>query len=839
MRPALSRFAYRLSQATLVWILCCAQRLPAQETFTELGPSVLVEKGFADSQYESHGPSVLVPGSLEATLPRIDLHRASEADQFIRSTSPLRQAAMWQPTPLVYPRAELTPVSPPPTLQPATTTLTNQLFDSPALDRSVLRQVRADADTLGIDYVRGEESKTLSTTDIGSLLQKSPSALSSGVQRRTPIVNDPRIRSSRIGALAAAGSYWVPARADLDTVLSKVDSRLIEDVIIVPGPYSSVHGPGFRHVDFQLRQSPRSNGGLQWSGGTSFEHGSNGNQWLGQQSISAAAENWGAQASYTHRLGSDYRAGNGQRVASSYESRELALSYGRDLGNDRSIEFSLLRLDQTDVEFPGYVFDIDVLVTDAYEVAYINEDPYLSDRSETEVWYNRTWFEGESGSPAKRAQFPLLSALRYTGSTDVDALSTGYRRALTWKEDIGFRFTFGHDLRFIKQELNEVSSGVSFGRPIPFVDRNSPIPRSFSANPGLFFEYQEDFMSDEYTFRTGGRVDFVQTDIVGDESELAQVGLEANPASYNEIVGTDVKQTDRFLYSLYGTLEHRFNESLIGTASLGYAERAPTLTELYAAQPFLLLLQNGLNNVTGDPTLEKEKLIQFDVSTDYDGDIVRAGVRGFCGWSIDYITMENTDVGIQQVDLRYVNTDLATLAGGEAFLELLPDSLIAPFVYFKAMDGRDRTRNGDFATSNGQAGSASLRNFQESRGFFSRIVGSDSEPLPGINPTEVRVGTRINDQSRSPEWTLVISGRIVDNQDRVATSLLESPTPGFAVWDIRGTYQPTEADGLVIAAGVENLFDKTYREHLDFRTPSGVSILQPGTNIYIGADWTY
>ncbi len=598
-----------------------------------------------------------------------------------------------------------------------------------------------------------------------------------------------------------------------------------------------------------------------------MDFNSNGNQFLGQQSIGVAGEHGGIRTNYSHRTGDDYRAGDGSTVAAGYESRELTIAAGHDFGDGRSIELSLLRLDQTDVEFPGYVFDIDFLVTDAYEVAYIDENPFVSDRMATEVWYNRTRFEGDAQNPAKRDQFPLLDRISYVGNTDVDSLSTGYRQGLTWKPSEDFRFTAGHDLRFIKQELNEIASGTSLGLPIPFTDQNSPIPRSFSVNPGLFGEYEEDFLQ-HWTFRTGGRVDFVQTDIVDDPAKLNAVGLDTFPASYAEIVGTDEYQTDRVLWSLYASLERQWTDKLVGTASLGFAQRPPTLTELYAAQPFLLLLQNGLNNVTGDPRLDEEKLIQFDLTLDYNGDVLRAGVRGFHvgdhllpsllrdvlragvrgfhAWAMDYITFENTSVvrgppsgEIQQTSLRYVNTDLATLTGGEAFLELFPKSMVSPFMTLRGVDGRDRTRNGNFATTNGSALNPSQQVDNLDRGFFSGITGADSEPLPGISPVEMQVGAKLNDPSAIPQWNLVLSARVVNHQDRVASSLLETPTAGFTTWDLRSTYQPTSLDGLLIVAGVENFTNKAYREHLDFRSFNGVNVLQPGVNFYVGTDWTY
>ncbi|WP_259634282.1 TonB-dependent receptor [Stieleria sedimenti] len=782
------------------------------------------------------------PASIENAFSLADADLEEQTQHFRAETSPLRQATLLQPTPFGQPRTAL----PPPTAAPTqATSLTSQLFGpSSSLDRSVLRQARLGVASYSTDIVRGEESAPSVSTDLGSLLRKSPGALSVNTQRRTPIVNDTRVRSSRIGALAASGSHWVPAREDLDTALSKIDSRLVNDVIIVPGPYSSVYGPGFHFVDFELLQSPRFASGNEVHGRTSFDHQANGNQWLGQQSIWAGGADWGVRGNYSHRLGGDYKDGDGMHVPSSYESREFTLAFGRDLGDDRSIEFSLMRLDQTDVEFPGYVFDIDYLVTDGYEIAYIDSNPEIADRVETEVWYNRTRFEGNAQNLAKRSQFPFLNRIRYIGFTDVDSMSTGYRRARTWgNADDDASWTLGHDLRYVKQELNEIANAVTLGFPFPVSDRNSPIPRSFAANPGLFAEYNEHLFHG-ITFRAGGRVDYVQTDIVADAGELAEVGLDQNPASFDEIVGTSDYQTDRVMWSLYATLTRQHHEGLSTSASLGFGQRAPTLTELYAAQPFLLLLQNGLNNVTGDPGLKQEKLLQADLSIDQDGDYVRSGVRGFYGWAFDYITLENTRAfpsrsNTEQVSLRYVNTSLATLAGFESFMELLPKAKVSPFVTMRYVDGRDRTRNGDFATTNGAQGSPSQKIFGLSRGAFSGVGGNDSEPLPGISPLEARVGVRLRDEANDPAWNAEIAARIVDNQDRIATSLLENATAGYTVFDVRATYHPRSKDNLLFVFGVENFTDKTYREHLDFRSLTGVPVFQPGVNAYFGMDWTY
>jgi len=696
------------------------------------------------------------------------------------------------------------------------------------------------------DVISGRESLSLSTTDLGSLLRKSSSALSTGVQAKTPIISDPRIRGSRVGALAASGSHWVPARADLDTMLSKFDSRQVQSVEVVPGPYSSLYGPGFAFTDVQLLGSPRYANGPQYHGSSDLEYKVNGNQFFGQQTLLTGSKDWGARFNYAVRDGEDYRAGGRLAVPSSYHSQEMILALGKDWKDD-SLEFNILRLDQTNVVFPGYVFDLDSLVTDGYEVTHTSENRGMFDSVITDAWYNRTRFQGNAQNAAKRPFFPVLNLLSYTGFTDVDSMSTGYRQSfdLGTIDSDSFRFRMGHDLRFIKQELNETSSGVTLGLPLPFTNRNSPIPKSFIANPGLFTDYTEE-VTEKVSVHAGARVDYASSNIIDDPMKLASVGLGFFPASYSDIVGTNDYDRQFMLASCFMSLRYHPSDTLTTSLSAGYAERAPTLTELYAAQPFMLLLQNGLNNVTGDPTLAKEKLFQIDVGAELQDDWFKTGGRAFHAWGLDYITFENTRVNlippngdVGQVSLRYVNTDLATILGGECFGELFPSSPFTPFVNLRVVDGRDRTRNGRFATSNGSAANPSQKIVGAMRGAFSGIVGSNAEPLPSMPPLELRLGGRFHDTSPDRLWNIELSARLVDRQDRVATSLLETATSGFTVWDTRSVFRIPSVKGMVVALGVENMFDRLYREHFDFRTANGLSIYQPGANFYVSTSLTY
>ena len=753
----------------------------------------------------------------------------SEADRIL-------EAALLQDVPLLLPSLEAQPTT---ALPEGASTLAAGLFGGARISGVSLPSIRESlARRPSSDVIFGSESKIRLSTDSGSLLGKSPSALGIGVQRRNPIVTEPRVRGSRIGSLAASGSHWVPARIDLDTMVSKIDSRIVDNIITVQGPYSVLYGPGFSFIDVQLLQSPRYDDGFESHGSTTIDYKTNGEQIYGRQEVWGGGSDWGFRVGYGHRTGNDYRSGDGTGIPASYKSRDLDVALGMDLTETSSIEFSYLRLDQTDVEFPGQAFDIDFLVTDGYEVKYTLDDQAYFDRFVIDTWYNRTRFEGSAQRPGKRRQFPFYDFINFVGNTDVDSMSTGTRAAWSWGDVDERHLTAGFDVRHVKQELNEITSG-RIGLGI-WTDANSPIPDSYSANPGAFAEYVIP-LTERTTVVAGVRGDSVNTNVTDDPAKLAALGLEVPQHSLDQILGTSDYDQSFSLWSSFLTLDHEINNCWTTDVSFGYAERPPNLTELYAAQTFMFLLQNGLNTVTGDPTLAPERLWQLDVGLDYDNGRTRAGIRGFHAWARDYITFEATrtftTTQLEQVSLQYVNTDLATLAGGEMYFESDVNDWMTPFATLQYIEGRDHTRDGSFATQRASGGMSKQQVSGMTRGSFTALGGGSEEPLPGISPLESRVGIRLHEPSVTPTWAVELSARIVDNQDRVAESLAESRTPGFTVWDIRGSWQAY--DDLLIVAGVENFTDNNYQEHLDFRSQNGIQVFQPGVNFYVGTDLTY
>jgi hypothetical protein len=104
-------------------------------------------------------------------------------------------------------------------------------------------------------------------------------------------------------------------------------------------------------------------------------------------------------------------------------------------------------------------------------------------------------------------------------------------------------------------------------------------------------------------------------------------------------------------------------------------------------------------------------------------------------------------------------------------------------------------------------------------GWGGRERAGAEEPLPGISPAESRAGIRIHEPCVTPSWLVEVSARMVERQDRIAGSLLESRTPGFTIGGVRAYRQAI--NDLILIAGIENLTDRAYREHLDFRSENG------------------
>ena len=283
------------------------------------------------------------------------------------------------------------------------------------------------------------------------------------------------------------------------------------------------------------------------------------------------------------------------------------MAIGYDICPHKSLEFNYLRLDQTDLEFPGLVYDINYLVTNGYELKYTDIAPRMGDRVDAEIWYNETRFEGDTLKSGKARQIPTLPTVLYSPSgtdgfaiTDAEGSSMGARWETTFGRPDQVQSSFGVDVTHVRQALNDIEPLLDIDFP---GDYNFPIPPSHSTDIGLYWEEIAP-ISDSLTITGGARIDLVLTD--------AANNVPGQPITVKENLDTNTLDRDFVLLSGFLTAEQQLNNQWSATVGAGYGERPPTLTELYTNASFIGSLQRGLTSLIGDPKLNEERLTQID-----------------------------------------------------------------------------------------------------------------------------------------------------------------------------------------------------------------------------------
>lgn len=654
---------------------------------------------------------------------------------------------------------------------------------------------------------------------LGQMLQDSDNIQTIGTQRRSQAAFDPRVRGYHYQQIytQAEGEYFLPARLDLDSMLNKIDPSLVNSVTVIPGPYGLTMGPGFAFIDIDLIDTPRYCDCPHVHGRAGLDMKSNGGQHGERIMAQGGGSDYGFILHYGNRLGSDYRAGNGLRIPSSYRTENVLAQFGFDISPYTSVEMRYNWFQMGPTEYYLQFFDISNLRTNSGNVIVRTEDPCNCSVWVNQVWSNTTDFTGNNRGAGKAdVRNRILGAIGAERNVDFSAQafnadvagdvgSHGLRSMKTYGDSTAEQLKIGTDFRYIAQSTQERFMFTdTVGALNPDEEKfTTGMPRSVLSDPGIFTEVSLPWSS---YFRTtaGGRVDWATTHRAADYMYQNNLVTGDTYGARNDLLGAGYLATDIDL-----TSEWR------ARLAAGYAERTPNLVDRYADAVFISMMQNGFNRVIGQSTLNKERACQLDASLrgDYGYSHIRASA--FYSWIYDYNTYfsvgldPNPPTGAALLIAR--NTPLATLQGWELYGDYNLNQQWSVFGTLQYVQGDDVTIN---------------------------------RPLPGMYPMESRLGLRVVDDGGGSFWGMEWGWRLVDRQNRVGVLrdadqnqligggvTVESPTPGFATSYIRGYYNYTQ--NLHFIAGIDNMFNRNYYEHLDLRlgpTANGPQPPPPGTS---------
>lgn len=240
---------------------------------------------------------------------------------------------------------------------------------------------------------------------------------------------------------------------------------------------------------------------------------------------------------------------------------------------------------------------------------------------------------------------------------------------------------------------------------------------------------------------------------------------------------------------------------------LGHAQRFPDYWELFSPK---LAPAGSANAFDG---IKPEKTTQLDFGFQYQGERLEAWASGYVGQVRDYILF----------DYR------RTMMGGYT----------------------SQAQNIDARIMGGELGAAyKLTENWKADATLAYAWGknsSDGKALPQMPPLESRLGLTYSQDAWSVGtlWRLVAEqNRIAENQGNVVGKDY-GKSAGFGVFSLNGAYKIN--NNLKLSAGVDNLFDKAYAEHLNLAGNAGFGypanstqpVNEPGRTFWTKVDFSF
>jgi len=240
---------------------------------------------------------------------------------------------------------------------------------------------------------------------------------------------------------------------------------------------------------------------------------------------------------------------------------------------------------------------------------------------------------------------------------------------------------------------------------------------------------------------------------------------------------------------------------------LGHAQRFPDYWELFSPD------QGPAGSTNAFDSIKPEKTTQLDFGIQYRDERLEAWASGYVGQIRDYILFDY-HTGMMGMSTSQAQNIDARIMGGELGAA------------YKLTENWKTDATLAYAWGKNS---------------------SDGKALPQMPPLESRLGLTYSRDTWSAGalWRLVAAqNRIAENQGNVVGKDYDK-SAGFGVFSLNGTYKVNH--NLKLSAGVDNLFDKTYAEHLNLAGNAGFGypatdpqpVNEPGRTFWTKVDLSF
>lgn len=618
---------------------------------------------------------------------------------------------------------------------------------------------------------------------------------------------------SRNNIVAIIDGTRIETANDLSARLSMINLNDIERIEVIKGAASSVYGSGATGGIINIvSSSPSFSKNYSLSGNLSTGYSSANNLRFVAGSINNSGNFWSSRISGSYRKADDIETPAGKLKNSRFSDYNFSGAINIQPIDNHTIKLNYQHFKAEDVGIPGGA----PLFPDKADVRYPNEKRELisagyeiqnlsSVFSKIILRYSHQYILRDvenvpntvQNIPASGNMPPRrISVLKITPMADHNShnflaqsnLVLSQSNLLTVGIDFWSRKYNGERFRYQKIEMLD-STGTTVVNTINRVIAEKPLPDSRMQSIGFFVQDDLELIKEKLKLSLGARIDRI--DVSGEETlnPLYEInnGVINNSPANQTIIWRKTKNDDLSYSSNIGA-NYSLSSNLDITLSLGYAFRSPTLEERFQ---FI-----DLGNVVrvGDPELKPEK-----------------------GYS--------TDFGI-----RYYQSDMKIISS--FFYNYITDIVVEK-------PGTFEGRNAQVKTNIGKArlyGLDFLFNYNLYDDWMTFLTASyvkgddlsEDTNLPQIPPLNGTAGMRM---SLLNNLSIELSSTVFAVQNDVAAG--EIKTPGYATFNLALQIKSLNFASVFmnINAGVENMFDKSYRNHLS-TTRGGITV-EPGRNFYL------
>jgi iron complex outermembrane receptor protein len=632
-------------------------------------------------------------------------------------------------------------------------------------------------------------------SDAADLLKNIPgfSTIRKGGSNGDPVLRG--MVGSRINILIDGGQIGGGCPGRMDPPTSYISPQLYDRVTVIKGPQTVLYGPGNSAGTVLFERDFKRYTTTSASLEGSLLGGSFGRN---DQMIDARAGTpdvyMDVSANHTHSQ--DYEDGDGNRVHSRWDRWNVDTALGWTPDDNTRVELSAGK-GNGQAAYAFSSMDGAQFLRESLGLKVEHDRPEaVFNRIEAQLYYNYADHVMDNYTlrqPDPKSMMPMPMA------SDVDRRTVGGRVVASFDWSETWKLQAGIDG---SSNVHTNRMGGPAGGMLP--DYRTQ-PRHRDARMGTLGAFGELTwqVAERDRLIGGARVDRAQArgyDLTTRTSSSGMGGMSMGGGMHMPVALVDATRNDT-LPSGFVRYEHDLAESPATVyAGIGHVERFPDYWELFGRH-----VDKSLNSFL---QLQPEKTTQLDVGVQYRNDKLKAWVSGYAGEVHDFILVDYPK-GMNVGQARNIN---ARTAGAEAGLV--------------------------YALSNRWKGDATLAwAWGENQ--------TDHQPLPQMPPLEARFGLTYD----TGVWSMGGLWRIVAAQDRIAVGEGNivgqdlGPSAGFGVFSLNGGYRinPTAT----VSAGIDNLFNKTYTEHVNAASVGLVGyvnttqINEPGRTFWLKLDVKY